>query len=130
MNHTIVLFDSECMLCNSMVQFIIKRNHKLRFASLQSQTGEKLLESFGYLPGNLNSLVLLENDKIFVKSKAVLHIIRKLDRFWPLLYVLNIIPLFIRDKVYDKIAANRFKWFRKTKNCMLPTLFTLGRIIE
>lgn len=129
MNQAILLFDGECILCNSIVQFIVKRNHELCFAVLQSQTGENLLKPFDIPPGSLNSLVLLENDKIFIKSKAVLNIIRKLNGFWPLLYVLSIIPLFIRDKVYDKIAGNRYKWFGKTKNCLLPASMTEGRIL-
>ena len=46
----IILFDGVCNLCNSSVQFIIKRdpNGHFKFASLQSETGQKLLKQYGF----------------------------------------------------------------------------------
>ncbi len=41
-NH-FLLFDGECNLCNSVMQFVIKRDKKakVKFASLQSDAGKK-----------------------------------------------------------------------------------------
>jgi predicted DCC family thiol-disulfide oxidoreductase YuxK len=44
----IVLFDGVCNFCDSSVQFILKkeRNPILKFASLQSETGQKLVKHY------------------------------------------------------------------------------------
>ncbi|PLX19829.1 MAG: hypothetical protein C0597_04880 [Marinilabiliales bacterium] len=118
----IVLFDGYCNLCSWSVQFIIKRDRKdyFRFASLQSNIGQDLLKQFN-LPADLEqSVVLLENSSIFLKSDAVLGIVRKLKRSWNYLYYLIYFPKFLRDAIYDLIARNRFSWFGKKDNCFLP----------
>jgi dihydroorotase-like cyclic amidohydrolase len=64
-----------------------------------------------------NSILLLEDNKIFFKSTAALKITKHLDGFWPILFILIIIPGFIRDYFYDVIATNRIKWFGKAASC-------------
>ena len=40
---------------------------------------------------------------------------------WPVLAVFKILPRFVRDNIYDYIAANRYRWFGKKDQCMIPT---------
>ena len=85
----IVLFDGECNFCNSSVQFIIKRDPAAHFlfSSLQSETGEKYVKQYN-VPDDVDSLVLIENGKAYTKSSAALHIAKKLDGLWHLLFYL------------------------------------------
>ncbi|MFF2445831.1 thiol-disulfide oxidoreductase DCC family protein [Neobacillus sp. NPDC058068] len=117
----IILFDGVCNLCNSSVQFILKRdpNGTFKFASLQGEAGQSLLKKYG-LNTNINSFVLLENGEIHLKSTAALRICRKLTGAWRLLAVFLIIPRSIRDLFYGIIAKNRYRWFGKKDSCMLP----------
>jgi predicted DCC family thiol-disulfide oxidoreductase YuxK len=48
-DHPIILFDGVCNFCNSTVNFVLKndRTKKLRFAPLQSVTGEQILKLHG-----------------------------------------------------------------------------------
>jgi predicted DCC family thiol-disulfide oxidoreductase YuxK len=119
---SIILFDGVCNLCNSAVQFIIKLDKKnyFSFASLQSLQGQKILSQFNLPVNDLNSFVLIENGKAYTRSTGALRVAKKLDGLWPLLYGFIIIPKIIRDGVYKWIAANRYKWFGKKKECMLP----------
>lgn len=119
--YPIILFDGVCNLCNGAVQSIIKRDKKrvFRFASLQSGTGKKLLEQYR-IPPDYSSIILIEPEKAWYKSTAVLRIARKLPGAWPLLYVLVAIPRFIRDPVYNFVARNRYKWFGKQEECRQP----------
>ncbi|HAX14945.1 MAG TPA: thiol-disulfide oxidoreductase, partial [Leeuwenhoekiella sp.] len=39
-------------------------------------------------------------------------------------------PTFIRNGVYDFIAANRYKWFGKKESCMLPTPELRSRFLD
>jgi predicted DCC family thiol-disulfide oxidoreductase YuxK len=119
----IILFDGVCNLCNSSVLFIIHRDPKakFRFTSLQSDYGKNLLNRFGLSDSELNSVLLIKQDKLFQRSNAALEIARHLTGAWPLLYGFKIIPVFFRDWIYNWIASNRYKWFGKKDSCMIPT---------
>jgi predicted DCC family thiol-disulfide oxidoreductase YuxK len=128
----IVLFDGVCNLCNSAVQFIIKRDKKeqFRFASLQGKAGNDLLKKFD-LPADLfNSFILVEGDKVYTRSTAALRVAKKLSGGWKLLYGLMIVPRFIRNAVYNVIAKNRYKWFGKRNECMIPTQEMKERFLD
>ena len=132
LSQSIVLFDGVCNLCNRAVQFIIKRDKKKQFlfASLQGKAGNKLLQKFD-LPANLfNSFVLVEGDKVYTRSTAALRVAKKLSGGWKLLYGLMIVPGFIRNAVYNLIAKNRYKWFGKRDECMIPTPESKERFLD
>lgn len=128
----VVLFDGMCNLCNRSVQFIIKKDKKKKFlfASLQGKTGQEVLQKFGLPANELNSFILLEGEKIYTRSAAALRIAKQLGDGWKLLYGLMIIPAFIRNAVYNWIARNRYKWFGKRNECMIPTPELKERFLE
>jgi predicted DCC family thiol-disulfide oxidoreductase YuxK len=72
-------------------------------------------------PNYLDSLALIEDNKIYYRSTAALKIARKLSGGWPLLYGLIVLPSAIRDGVYDWIGKNRYRWFGEKSTCRLPT---------
>jgi predicted DCC family thiol-disulfide oxidoreductase YuxK len=121
--HRIILFDGVCNLCNGAVNFVIKRDtgNVFKFTPLQEKQGVLLLKMHAVDTQKLDSIVLIENEKVYVKSSAALRIARKMSNLWPLFFVLLIIPSFIRDGIYDFIAKNRYKWFGKKEQCMIPT---------
>lgn len=122
-NHPIVLFDGVCNLCNGFVQFAIEHDKqaKLKFTSLQSDAAQQLLEPLGQADQPLDSVILVENGKLYTKSAAGLRILRHFGGTWRLFYGLIIFPKLIRDFVYDIIANNRYKWFGKKNECWIPT---------
>lgn len=121
-NKSVLLFDGYCNFCSSTVQFIFEheKNNRLYFASLQSETGRELLKHYAIDPEKTDSLVLIENNKAYIKSSAALRLTRHLKALYPLLFGLIIIPPFLRNLVYDYIAKHRYKWFGKSESCMLP----------
>lgn len=118
---SIILFDGVCNLCNNTVQFVIKRDNKQQFlfASLQSDAAAKLLLQFSNKKIGLQSIVLIEDNKVYDKSTAALRIARKLNPLWNILYIFIIVPKNLRDLVYDYIAKHRYKWFGKQDSCIL-----------
>lgn len=122
-NKSIIFFDGVCNLCNNSVQFIIKRDKHKRFlyASLQSDAARDILLQFKIKNSGFDSIILLENGKLYQKSTAILKIVKQLNGFWKLNYVFILIPKFFRDFIYDIIAKNRYKWFGKREVCLLPT---------
>jgi len=131
-NRSIILFDGICNLCNSAVQFVIKRDKRnnFLFASLQSTSGQELLQRHNLPPVNNSSFVLIENENTYLGSTGALRVAKKLNGIWPLLYIFIIVPKFIRDTVYYWIAKNRYKWFGKKNECMVPTPALKARFLE
>jgi predicted DCC family thiol-disulfide oxidoreductase YuxK len=119
----VVLFDGVCNLCNRAVQFIIKRDKKnqFRFASLQGKYGQELLKKFNLPVNDFNSFILVEGDRFYTRSTAALRMLKQLDGGWKWMYAFIIVPPFIRNAVYNWIAKNRYKWFGKREECMIPT---------
>lgn len=119
----IILFDGVCNLCNSAVQFIIRHDKKslFRFASLQGDHGQQLLKDYHLSLDDFNSFVLIQNNKTFTKSSAAMQVVKQLGKPVNFLYGFIIVPSFIRNAVYDIIAKNRYSWFGKKDECILPT---------
>jgi len=129
---SVVLFDGVCNLCNQSVLFILKRDPRARFkfATLQSAYARQRLTAFGADPTRLESVVLLQDNRMYNRSRAALEIARKLNGLWPLLYVGIITPPFLRNWIYDWIAANRYRMFGKKEACMIPTPDLKARFID
>ena len=120
----IVLFDGVCNLCNSSVNFIIERDKKdvFRFASLQSEIGQKLVSERGLDPAELESVILIEPGIAYYrKSSAALEIAKHLSGGYSYLKYFTFLPESLRNGVYNIIAANRYKWFGKEESCSIPT---------
>ena len=119
----VILFDGVCNLCNSSVQFVINHDPRssFQFAALQSASGKALLKIHGLPDTNLYSVILIRGHQVYQRSRAALEIARGLSGLWPLLYIFVIVPPFIRNGVYDWIAANRYRWFGEKNECMIPT---------
>lgn len=119
----LLLFDGVCNLCNVAVTFVIERdpNAHVRFASLQSETGQAILNQLGRPLEQFDSFVLWEDGRFHEKSTAALRVARHLSGGWPLLYGFMIVPKGIRDAVYSLVARHRYRWFGKRDACMLPT---------
>ncbi|MEO6682653.1 MAG: thiol-disulfide oxidoreductase DCC family protein [Ginsengibacter sp.] len=128
----IILFDGVCNLCNSAVKFVIKRDKSsvFKFASLQSEAAQELLKEVTIPVKDLNTFVLYDQGKIYLKSSAALRVSRHLSGFWPLMIGFIIVPPFIRDGVYDFISKKRYRWFGKSDVCMVPDAVDRERFLD
>ena len=119
----IILFDGVCNFCNGSVNFIITRdaeNH-FKFAPLQSDVAQSLLEKHNINKAEIDSIILIEDEAAYTHSTAALRIARKLDGVWSWFYVFVVVPEFIRDFFYKLFAKYRYRLFGKTEVCMIPT---------
>ncbi len=121
-NTPILLFDGVCNLCNASVQWVLKRDPKgqFRFAALQSEAGQQILHQQGLSSEHFDTVVLALGDRIFLRSDAPLEIVRRLGGLWGLLYFFKIFPRPFRDAIYNFVARNRYRWFGRREECMLP----------
>ncbi|WP_054024706.1 thiol-disulfide oxidoreductase DCC family protein [Bacillus sp. FJAT-28004] len=129
---TVLLIDGQCMLCNRITRFVVKRDKKkfFRFATLQSPFGQHLLRD-GNLPlDDLDTFVMVQSKIYYTKSEAALRVLRRLDGWWWLLYPFILVPLAWRNLVYDRIARNRYRWFEKNDVCIMPTPDLINRFMD
>ncbi len=132
MKKATILFDGVCNLCNGFVNFVIDRDHQARFqfGSLQSAAGQALLKSYTFESAALTTVILIEDDKLYSESTAVLKILRGLGGGWKVFYILMVIPKFIRDFFYNLVSRHRYYLFGKREYCRIPTPDLLNRFIE
>lgn len=120
----LILFDGVCNLCNSSIQYVIKHDKKdtFMFAPLQGDTGKEIIERFDIDPTKTDSILLYSyRNGLSIKSTAALKIAKHLGFPRSILSMFLIVPPFIRNWVYDYIAKNRYKWYGKKEECMIPT---------
>ena len=120
----LILFDGVCNLCNGAIQFIIKRDKTdiFRYAALQSEIGERLIRERGIDTTKVDSIILIEPGvAYFTKSDAALRIGQDFGGLWKTLTIFTWIPRPIRDGIYDFVAKNRYRWFGRKDQCMIPT---------
>lgn len=122
LDHPLLLFDGVCNLCNGFVRFVVKfdAEGEFRFAPLQSDVGQEILERHAMPTEDFETFVLVEDDQIHTKSEAALRVTRRLDGPWPLLGPLLYLPRRLRDVGYDLVANNRYRLFGKKDECPVP----------
>lgn len=127
--NTILFFDGVCNLCNSSVVWVLKNEATpmIYFSHLQGETAQGKL---GNLAKDLQSFVLMENNKIYTKSTAALRLVKYLKWYYQPFRIFFLIPTFIRNIVYDFVAKNRYKWFGKKDSCMIPTSGLKARFLD
>lgn len=128
---SILLFDGVCNLCHGFVQFILQRDQDgvFQFASLQSTTGQALLKQYD-LDEGLSTVVLIENGKAFTHSDVALRVAPRLNGFWGWVRLGWLLPKTLRDRIYNWVAANRYRWFGKQEACWLPDPKWQGRFLD
>ena len=130
--NNLIIFDGVCNLCNASVQFIINRDKKrvFKFLPLQSEKATKIFKQFNIDFENLDTIILIKNKNVFIRSDAVLEIAYTFEYPWKIVYFFIFTPKFIRDWIYKIIASNRYNWFGKRENCMIPTEDMKSRFLD
>ena len=118
----IILFDGQCVFCDHSVQFILKRDvgEVFRFASLQSDIGQRLLKQYN-VDVSMDSIVVIYLNKVYTQSDAAIVIAQRFKGVWKLLVIVKFIPKWLRDKMYVVIAKNRYRLFGEMETCRIPT---------
>lgn len=119
----IVLFDGDCIFCNSTVLFLIKhdKNDNLRFVSQQSEIGIKLLAEIGCQTNPLSTIVFINTNDVYIKTNALLEICQLLVGYPKLFIFLKIIPTKVRDYGYQIFSKYRYNLFGKKRDCSIPS---------
>jgi predicted DCC family thiol-disulfide oxidoreductase YuxK len=131
-SHPVVLFDGVCALCDGTVQFVIDRDSEgqFRFATLQSETGQRLLREHNVATAQTDSIVVVDAGRAFVMSDAALRIAGRLPWPWSWARGFRVVPRPLRDAVYRIVARNRYRWFGRRSECRIPTPDLRSRFLD
>ncbi len=112
----VIFYDGICIFCDAFIRFVINRDKgRFNLCFLQSESVRKF--NLEIDQRNLTTLILLENQRVFKKSTAVIKIMCSLGGFWKIAILLMLIPCFIRDFFYDIFGKNRYRIFGKKMIC-------------
>ena len=127
----IIYFDGVCNLCNWSVRFVIKHDKKriYSFASLQTNFAKNQSIHINGQDIKFDTIIYAEDDFKYEKSDAVLKIMIGFGGLWRLIKIFRVIPKTWRDGLYDMIASNRYRWFGKKDQCMVPSNDIASRFI-
>ncbi|SVB53925.1 uncharacterized protein METZ01_LOCUS206779 [marine metagenome] len=131
--NNVIIFDGVCVLCNSLVDFLIKKDidHSFKFLTAQSSLGQRLIYTVGMeLQTAETRLIFIDKNRLRIKSDAVIAILIKLGSGYKLARFLYLVPRVIRDFCYQFVATRRYKWFGKTIQCRIPTESDVDRSLE
>ena len=118
----IILFDGICNFCNRTINIILKYDTQayFQFAPSQSTAGKDILQQFKLDQKASASVILIDNEKVYTKTDAVIQIATHL-KGWPRLFIgLKYVPKPLRDFGYDVIAKNRYAIFGERETCRIP----------
>ncbi|WP_421920252.1 thiol-disulfide oxidoreductase DCC family protein [Marinifilum sp.] len=121
-SNPVILFDGVCNFCNITVRFVLAYNRKenIHFAPLQSFFAKQLLSKYNLSSDDIDTVVFIEHGKAYTKSEAAFQIAHHLIFPWKALYYFKHIPKRISDWAYNLIARNRYSFFGKKNQCMVP----------
>jgi predicted DCC family thiol-disulfide oxidoreductase YuxK len=127
----VILYDGECGLCDRLVQWVLPRDRegRFRFAALQSEWAQSALRRHRLPTADFDSMVVLEGDRVFLRSTAALRVLRALPG-WRWTYGFMLVPRAVRDVVYSWIARSRKRWFPTPVACGVPQPEWRDRFIE
>jgi len=117
----VILYDGECGLCDRLLQWVLRRDRSghFRFAPLQSEWGQSALRTYGLPVSEFDTMALIENEHVYLRSTAALRVLRGLPR-WRWAYGFIAVPRWLRDVVYRYVSRRRKRWFPPPAVCGLP----------
>ena len=125
----VLLFDGNCVFCSRWVQFVVanEKSPCLVFSPLDSNYAKDLLKKYGLDPSTVDSVVLIEGERAFTHSEAVLGLAKYLKSPWNLMRHLQVIPRSWRDIVYRLVARQRYRFNKPLSQCAYPSTDLKGR---
>lgn len=120
----IILFDGVCNLCDNTVQYIIKHDKKdiFRFVQLQSTLGQEIVKYIGVDISKTDSIIFYQpGHSYYYKAEAAMKIAKELKGAASLIGFFSFLPNWFSNSIYDFVAKNRYKWYGKKDECMMPT---------
>ncbi len=118
----VIIFDGYCALCSGWASFVLRHDRagKYRLLAAQSPLGRALYIHYGLNPDDYETNILVADGIAWFKSEGSIRMAEGLGFPWRLAAAFRVLPLALRDMLYETVARNRLKWFGKRATCYLP----------
>lgn len=118
----ILVFDGVCVLCSGLARFLLRHDTRRQFRLLAAQTplGTALYRHFGLEPVAYETNLLIDDGQVWFKSEGSIRIFERLGFPWSLVTLGRLLPRPVRDRLYDVVARNRYRWFGVRQTCYMP----------
>lgn len=119
----LVIFDGECVLCSSGVQWMIERDPEgtAVFAAIQQAAPRALYKHYALDPDAFDTFMVLKDGEPHLRWRGVLAAAGLLPAPWRWLgRAGRIVPDVIGDAIYDWVQRNRIGWFGARETCFAP----------
>lgn len=128
----IVVFDAQCLLCDGWVRFLLRHDKRrvLRFASIQGECGKALLARAGLKVEGLQTLLLVDGERTWQHTSAILRVLHALGWPWRLAWSAWLVPAPLRDALYRWLARHRYRWFGRSEVCLMPSADHAQRFLD
>ncbi len=118
----LVLFDGTCGFCDASVQWVLKHDSRgvFQFSALQGDTARGIRATHPDIPDDLDSIVLVDGDRVRWRSDAIFRICQELDGGWRVLGWFRFLPRSLTDFFYGLFASHRHHVFGRIDACTVP----------
>ena len=117
----IIIFDGHCALCSGWARFVLRHDRRGVYRLLPAQTplGRALYVHYGLDPEEYETNILLADGVAWFKSEGSIRMAEGLGWPWSLARLLRVLPLAMRDRLYQSLARNRLRLFGRRAACYL-----------
>jgi predicted DCC family thiol-disulfide oxidoreductase YuxK len=133
----LVLYDGVCGLCNRLLQFLLRHDHRrvFSYAALQSHVGQSMVARSGGNPADLTSFYVVADyqtasPRVLTRSDAALFVAAELEWPWKAARWMRVVPKGIRDRAYDIVARTRYRLFGRYDRCPIPNPEFRSRFVD
>ena len=118
----IILFDGVCAMCSAWAGFVLRHDKaaKFRLLTAQSALGHELYVHYELDPKNYETNILIQDGVAWFRSEGSIRMFEGLGLPWSLARVFRILPLPVRDALYNSVAKRRLKLFGQLEQCYMP----------
>ncbi len=115
----IVIFDGHCALCSGWARFVLRHDRSGIYRLLPAQTplGRALYVHYGLNPEDYETNILLADGVAWFKSEGSIRMAEALGPPWSLVRWCRVLPLRVRDRLYQSVARNRLRLFGRRAAC-------------
>jgi predicted DCC family thiol-disulfide oxidoreductase YuxK len=128
----IVVMDGQCALCSVGARLIARFDKTAEFRICRAETplGQTLLRHYGLSSTAPESWLYIVDGRAFTSLDAMIRVGRRVGGPGWLLQPLRLIPQRLQDRLYEKLARNRYRLFGRTDMCSIPDPALRARLME
>jgi predicted DCC family thiol-disulfide oxidoreductase YuxK len=128
----VLIYNGACNLCTRLTYLVIRadKKGKIALAPFQSRSAEQWLSERGLTNGKGNTVIYFNDDRVYLRSTAILRLFSDLGGLWKITGIFYILPERLRDALYNVLSRNRYRLFGRKNNCIISGTDPSGRVIE